>query len=155
MPARTEVTSVLLEEIESRATDAQERNRELSLRYIASDGSDVEHPMADAIILLYTIGRTSDAVRRVPLASFLDGDDLLVIGSKGGAPDHPEWYRNLADDPKVWVRRKERLYEARATVLDGEERASRWEPIIERHPAFGKYQEQAGRTLPLVRLTEV
>ena len=144
-----------LEEIESKATDAHERNRDLSLRYIASDGSDVEHPMADAIILLYTTGRVSGTVRRVPLASFPDGDDLLVIASKGGAPDHPEWYLNLAGDPKVWVRRKERLYEARATVLDGDERASRWEPIIERHPAFGKYQEQAGRTLPVVRLAEV
>ncbi|HUG74919.1 MAG TPA: nitroreductase family deazaflavin-dependent oxidoreductase [Acidimicrobiia bacterium] len=149
------MTNVLLEEIESKATDAHERNRDLSLKYIASDGADVEHSMADAIILLYATGRTSGAVRRVPLVSFPDGDDLLVIASKGGAPDHPEWYRNLADDPKVWVRRKERIYEARATVLDGEERRSRWEPIIERHPVFGEYQEKAGRILPLVRLTEV
>jgi deazaflavin-dependent oxidoreductase (nitroreductase family) len=89
------------------------------------------------------------------LASFPDGEDLLVIASKGGAPEDPEWYRNLVADPAVWVRRKGRLYEARATVLEGEERASRWKPITERHPSFDKYQEQAGRTLPLVRLVEV
>jgi deazaflavin-dependent oxidoreductase (nitroreductase family) len=150
-----EVTSVQPEEVESKATDAHDRNREMSLRYIATDGREVNHPMADAIILLYTLGRSSGAVRRVPLASFPDGDDILVIASKGGAPEHPEWYHNLAAQPQVWVRRKDRVYEARATVLEGEERSSRWEPIIERHPAFGKYQEQAGRTLPLVRLTEV
>jgi deazaflavin-dependent oxidoreductase (nitroreductase family) len=146
---------MLPEEIEAAATDGYERNRDLSLRYVASDGSDVDHPMADAIILLYTRGRKSGTVRRAPLASFPDGDDLLVIASKGGAPDHPEWYRNLVRDPQVWVRRKDRVYEARATVLEGEERLSRWEPIVERHPNFGAYQEKAGRTLPLVRLTGV
>lgn len=145
---------MLPEEIEAAATDGYERNRDLSLRYIASDGSDVDHPMADAIILLYTVGRRSGEIRRVPLASFPDGDDLLVIASKGGAPEHPEWYHNIVRDPQVWVRRKDRVYRARATVLGGDERSSRWEPLVERHPAFGKYQEQAGRTLPLVRLTE-
>lgn len=143
------------EEIEASATDAHERNRDLSLRYIASGGQDVDHPMADAIVLLYTVGRRSGEIRRVPLASFPDGDDILVIGSKGGAPEHPEWYRNLAADERVWVRRKDRVYEATATVLEGEEREERWEPIIEKHPAFGRYQEQSGRTLPLVRLSEV
>lgn len=146
---------MLAKEIEAQATDAHDRNRDLSLKYIASDGSDVDHPMADAIILLYTTGRTSGVIRRVPLASFPDGDDLLVIASKGGGPDDPEWYLNLRDDPRVWVRRKGRLYEARATVLEGDERASRWEPITERHPVFGKYQQKAGRILPLVRLAEV
>lgn len=142
-------------EIEARAVDGSERNRELARRYIESDGREVDHPMADRIILLYTTGRRSGEIRRSPLASFADGDDLLVIASKGGSPSHPDWYRNLAADPNVWVRRGGVVYSAVATELDGDERERLWEDIIAHHPVFGRYQDVAGRRLPLVRLTAV
>lgn len=143
------------DEIEAQAVDpAGEYARTHIEQYLASDGADVEHPLADQLILLYTRGRRSGDIRRVPLASFPDGDDLLVIGSKGGAPDNPDWYHNLVADPAVWVRRKDRIYEAQATVLDGDERRVRWERIIADHPGFARYQEKSGRTLPLVRLRE-
>lgn len=122
-------------------------------QYLESDGRDVDHPMADALILLYTTGRRTGKVRRTPLASFRDGEALIVIASKGGAPQHPHWYFNLVEDPTVWVRHKADFYEAEAEVLDGDEYAAMWGRITDWAPSFQDYQDKVERRLPLVRLT--
>lgn len=141
--------------VEAEAQDSPvERNRAFALQYLASDGRDIEHPMKDQIILLYTVGRRSAVIRRIPLASFQADDDLLVVGSKGGAPTHPDWFYNIVANPRVWVRKGAHAYEARARVLGGQERAKHWDRIVENHPAFGRYQDTSGRELPVVRITE-
>lgn len=68
---------------------------------LATDGAEVDHPYADRLILLYFRGRRSGQIRRVPLVSLPDGDDLLIVASKGGALGHPVWYLNIDADSKV------------------------------------------------------
>lgn len=121
-------------------------------QYLASDGEQVEHPSADRLLLLYTKGRRSGAIRRTPVVHFPDGEDMLIVASKGGAPDHPLWYRNLVADPQVWVRFKKDFFVAEATTLGPEERPAAWEMITTRTPAFAEYQAKAGREIPVVRL---
>ncbi len=140
-------------DIEARAVDptapwAIEHIRQ----YLATDGGRVDHPHADVLILLYTTGRTSGKIRRVPVVHVPDGDDLLVVASKGGAPVHPEWYHNLVADPRVWVRRKAQFFAAVATTLDAEARAAVWARIVAAVPMFGEYEARTERQIPVVRI---
>jgi deazaflavin-dependent oxidoreductase (nitroreductase family) len=124
-------------------------------QYLESDGLEVDHPLADSLILLYTTGMRTGQIRRTPLASFPDGDDLIVIASKGGAPAHPSWYWNLKADATVWVRDKGNFYEARAEILDRAERDELWARVTEWNPNFQAYQDKTERTIPLIRLHRV
>lgn len=124
-------------------------------QYLASDGADVDHPAGDSLILLYTTGRKSGEIKRVPLGSFPEGDALLVIGSNYGRPQPPAWYLNLVASPKVWVRKQAQFYEAEASVLPSEERQVFWDNLIAQMPMFAEFQENAGRELPVIRLTRI
>lgn len=124
-------------------------------QYLASDGREVDHPAGDRLILLYTTGRQSGEIRRVPLGSFPDGDSLVVVASNAGRPNDPQWYRNLQADSKVWVRRKNEFYEATATAMSPEARQVYWEKLTAQVSMFAEYQEKAGRELALVRITPV
>jgi proline iminopeptidase len=81
-----------------------------------------------------------------------DGDDLLIVASKGGADHHPTWYLNIDADPHVWVRNKADFYEAHATTLEGEERAAAWGKLVEAMPFFGDYERKTDRVMPVIRL---
>lgn len=145
-----------LHEIETTAVDSPSPWAQKHVaQYLASEGKQIDHPMADRLILLYVKGRKSGSIRRVPLVHFPDGDDLLVVASKGGAPENPHWYRNLVDDPRVWVRYKDDFFEARAEVLAHEERTPAWKRITDEAPGFGEYQAKVERTIPVVRLSRV
>ena len=115
----------------------------------------MDHPAGDRLILLYTTGRNSGEIRRVPLGSFPDGDALVVIGSNNGRAADPQWYRNLQADSKVWVRHLSNFYEATATTMEPEARRAYWEELTTRMPVFAEFQEKAGRDLPLVRISRV
>ena len=121
--------------------------------YLASNGRDVDHPAGDSLILLYTTGRKSGHIRRVPLGSFSDGENLVVIGSNAGRPKEPEWFLNLVASHRVWVRKQDDFYEAEASVLPSEQRQVFWDNLTNQMPMFADYQEKAGRELPLIRLT--
>jgi proline iminopeptidase len=145
-----------LHQIEKRAIDSPSPYAQKHVaQYLESGGKAVEHGMADQLILLYVKGRKSGDIRRVPLVHFPDGDDLLIIASKGGAPDDPSWYRNLVADPQVWVRFMDDFFEARASVLSDEERTPVWARITAQAPGFAEYQAKVSRTIPVVRLTRV
>ncbi|MGA7097965.1 MAG: nitroreductase family deazaflavin-dependent oxidoreductase [Acidimicrobiia bacterium] len=124
-------------------------------QYLASNGAEVEYPMADDLILLYTTGRKSGEIRRVPLVHYRDGEDLIVVASKGGAPTHPSWYLNLLADPRVWVRRQADFFEAEATVVQDGERETLWKSVTAWAPFFQGYQDKVSRQIPLVRLHPV
>lgn len=122
-------------------------------QYVASNGTDIEHPFADRVVLVYFKGRKSGQIRRVPLVCVEDGDDLLIVASKGGADHHPAWYLNIDADPNVWVRNKAEFYEARATTLEGEERAVAWTKLVGAMPFFGDYELKTSRVMPVIRLS--
>jgi deazaflavin-dependent oxidoreductase (nitroreductase family) len=105
------------------------------------------------LILLTTVGNKSGQPRTVPVVPFLDGDDIFVIASMGGAPIHPAWYLNLCKNPEVGVQLGPEKWRALAVpVKEGEERDRIWKRITEQMPDFGKYQEKTSRVIPVVRL---
>lgn len=140
--------------IEDRALDGVTGSAaEHARQYLESDGAAVDHPAVGSLLLLYTTGRGSGQIRRTPLRFFEVDDDLVIVASARGAATNPDWYLNLLDDPKVWVRRDADLYEATAIPIDGPERDRLWDTVVlAKSPQFADYQAKTERLLPLVRL---
>jgi deazaflavin-dependent oxidoreductase (nitroreductase family) len=105
------------------------------------------------ILLLTTTGRTSGEARTTPLIHRVDGDRWVVIASKGGAPDHPAWYRNLEADPHATIEVEADEVPVAATTAEGEERARLWAAMTEAWPAYDDYQGKTDREIPVVVLT--
>lgn len=124
-------------------------------QYLSSDGRDVDHRMADSLILLYTTGRKSGTIRRVPVAVFPHEDSLAVVGSNAGLPSHPAWYLNILANPTVWVRSKGDFYEATAMLLEPAERQAFWDDLTAKIPTFAETETRAGRQFPVMRITPV
>jgi deazaflavin-dependent oxidoreductase (nitroreductase family) len=81
-----------------------------------------------------------------------DGERLLVYASKGGAPEHPDWFRNLVAASQATVEVGSERYEVIATPLEGGERDRVWVEHVARWPHFAEYQTKAGRVIPVVAL---
>ncbi|XVV07776.1 nitroreductase/quinone reductase family protein [Actinosynnema sp. CA-248983] len=107
------------------------------------------------LILLTTTGARSGRPHTVPLAFLPDGDRILVIGSAAGADRHPAWYHNLLADPKATVEDGVFTYEAKATVLDGEERDTLFARAVEADAGWGEYQAKTSRVIPVVALEHI
>ena len=109
-------------------------------------------------LLLRTIGRRSGHESTVCLPYWNDGaGGRIVVASYSGGPRNPAWYHNLADrivNPFVVVRDRDRIFRARAEVLDGSERTAIWERLVADRPFYARYQEMTERRIPLVRLSE-
>jgi deazaflavin-dependent oxidoreductase (nitroreductase family) len=104
------------------------------------------------VILLTTRGRKSGEARTVPLVPFIDGDNVYVMGSMGGAPAHPAWFKNIEQTAEVEVQRGADTYTARAVVLPDAERAQVWPQVKARYPNFGEYEKKTSRQIPVVQL---
>jgi deazaflavin-dependent oxidoreductase (nitroreductase family) len=103
--------------------------------------------------LLTTIGRKSGRKVDTPIFYFRTGDNFYVIGSKGGAPEHPLWFRNLEANPQAWVAFPGSRIAVRARVAEGEERARMWDTAAKLYPPYNDYQAKAGsRKIPVVVL---
>ena len=77
---------------------------------------------------------------------------FVIVGSKGGAPDHPAWYLNLLANPDVHVQIRERKFLARARVAAGEERAELWALMSELYGGYADVQKLTEREFPVVVL---
>ena len=106
-------------------------------------------------LLLTTTGRKSGERFIFPLFYGKAGDGYFVVASKGGAPEHPGWYRNILADPDVEVQVGTAKVKARARTATGEERARLWEKSLEFWPPYADYQRKTEREIPVVVLEPV
>jgi deazaflavin-dependent oxidoreductase (nitroreductase family) len=107
------------------------------------------------LLLLHTTGAKTGEDRVRPLAFRRNGEDLLVFGTKGGAPTHPDWYHNLRADPRVTVEVGKERFDARARVTDDGERDRLWQKAKEEIPAFADYEQKTRRQIPVIVLERV
>jgi deazaflavin-dependent oxidoreductase (nitroreductase family) len=105
------------------------------------------------MLLLTTAGRRSGQPHTVPLLYLQDGPDLIIIASWGGRPQHPEWYANLIQEPRVTVELPGRRYDAVATPLAEPERSTWWDRAVAAYAGYAEYQSRTDRAIPVVRLT--
>ncbi|MFJ8538699.1 nitroreductase/quinone reductase family protein [Streptomyces sp. NPDC093591] len=108
------------------------------------------------LILLTTTGARTGRPHTTPVGYLPDGGDcVLVIASAAGSPKHPAWFHNLVANPRVTIESGAFTYEARAVVLDGEERDQAFARAVEAEPGWAAYQEKTERVIPVVALYEI
>lgn len=104
-------------------------------------------------LLLTTTGRRTGQPRTAALIFGRDGDDYLVVASKGGAPRHPAWYRNLTVHPDATVQVRAQHLSVVARTASVEERPRLWTIVSEVWPNYAAYQARTQRVIPIVVLT--
>jgi deazaflavin-dependent oxidoreductase (nitroreductase family) len=104
------------------------------------------------IMLLNTVGRKTGRKRTSPLLYVIDGEDFVIIASKGGAPTHPAWYLNLKANPDATVEVGDREVRVRAEEVDSEEKVRLWQKMIEMYPTYDDYKTKTEREIPLLVL---
>ena len=128
-------------------------NRNLIDHFRANSGDIKEGIFKGApILLLTTKGAKSAKTYTTPLVYTRDGDRLVIIASKGGAPTNPAWFHNLVANPTVTIEVGPDRYDATATVAQGEERDRLFDAQATLMPNFAEYQRNTTRRIPVVVL---
>ena len=121
-----------------------------------ANGGKVGGQFAGAnLLLLHTLGARSNQPRINPLAYFKDGENYVIVASKGGAPNNPDWYYNVLAHPEVTLEVGTEQLNARAIVPQGPERDRLFAEVVRQAPGFGKYQQNTTRIIPIVILERV
>ena len=120
--------------------------------YVQSNGRNGHLFRGVPTLLLTTRGRRSGVRRRTALIYGEAGDSYLVIASDGGAPKHPAWYLNLAEDPAVDVQIGAEIFPAWARIASDAEKPLLWQQMTAILPSYNTYQAKAARDIPLVIL---
>ncbi len=105
------------------------------------------------ILLLHHSGRNSGTERVSPLLYLADGDDLVVVGSKGGSHKHPAWFLNLREMPATTVEVGGERLRVRVHVASPQEREKLWPRVVDLYSDYANYQERTKREIPLVILS--
>jgi len=105
------------------------------------------------LLLLHTVGAKSGQERINPVAYFTNGDRLVIIASKGGAPTNPDWYYNILAHPLVKIEVGTEQFQAQAAVATEPERTRLFNQMAEMMPGFGEYQRKTTRVIPVIILT--
>jgi proline iminopeptidase len=124
------------------------------VRRYRETGGKVGHEWRNGskILLLTTKGRNTGDPHTSPLIYENDGDRYVIVASKGGAPEHPGWYRNLSKNPDVELQVLDEVFPARARTAEGEERERLWKLAAQQWPAYDDYQQKTQREIPVVVL---
>ncbi len=102
------------------------------------------------VIIVTNRGNRTGAVRKTPLMRVKDGDNYVLIGSRGGAPTHPQWVYNLRADANVQVQDETEVHNMQVRELsEGEERARLWDLAVEAFPPYAEYQQKTRRFIPV------
>ena len=116
-------------------------------------------PFGDQLILLTTKGARSGEERITPVMYHRDGERYVVIASKGGASDNPDWYFNLKANPvarvEVGTANGTDTFEVRAREAEGDEWERMYADRIAIAPGFGEYRRQTSRHIPVMVLEQI
>jgi deazaflavin-dependent oxidoreductase (nitroreductase family) len=109
-------------------------------------------PGAPPMLLLDHVGAKSGKERTSPLVYMRDGDDLVIVASKGGNPRNPAWFHNLRANPDTTVQVGREKRPVHARVASAEERKRLWPKVVDHYSGYAGYQERTDREIPLVVL---
>ena len=133
--------------------DQNERNRALIAEFRANQGKVSEETFRDAsLLVLTTKGRTTGRTYENPLAYLAEGDRLYVFASHQGAPEDPDWFKNLTAHPTALIEVGTERFEVRPVVLTGAERERVYRRQAALRPRFAEYEHNTTRQIPVVAL---
>ena len=102
------------------------------------------------VIIVTNRGWKTDAIRKTPLMRVVDGNNYILVASRGGAPTHPLWYHNLKAEPNVEIRDETKVYSMQVReVVDSVERQRLWKIAVEAFPPYQEYQDKTDRVIPV------
>lgn len=102
------------------------------------------------VIIVTNTGNKTGGIRKTPLMRVKDGGNYVLVGSRGGAPKHPEWVHNLRANADVEVRDLAEVYSMHVReVEDDDERSRLWALAVEAYPPYREYQERTSRKIPV------
>jgi len=107
------------------------------------------------VLLLTMTGAKTGRTLVRPVCYSRDGDRIVVIASRGGAPHNPPWYYNLVANPLVTVEVGTEKFRARAAQVYGSERNRLFDAAAELMPLFAGYQKKTKREIPVLTLTRI
>ena len=121
--------------------------------YRATDGR-VGHrvPGVPEMLLLDHVGAKSGTHRTTPLVFARDGDDVILIASKGGYPKNPAWFHNLVANPDTTIQIGSKRTSAHARVAEPQERERLWKLAVSVYKGYETYRRRADREIPLIVL---
>ncbi|MER6217291.1 MULTISPECIES: nitroreductase family deazaflavin-dependent oxidoreductase [unclassified Streptomyces] len=124
-------------------------------QYVESDGAEGHHWRGTRTLLLTTVGRVSGKPVRTPLIYGEADGRYLLVASKGGAPEHPLWYRNLTAHPEVRIQVGPDVMQGIARTATPEERAAYWPVMVAEWSDYDEYQTKTDREIPVVVIEPV
>ncbi|MGB3713525.1 MAG: nitroreductase family deazaflavin-dependent oxidoreductase [Candidatus Promineifilaceae bacterium] len=130
-------------------------NKQVIEEFRANDGQVGGYFAGRTLLLLHTTGAKSGLERVNPVATIENGDKLVIIASKGGAPSSPDWYYNLVTNPVVGVEYGTDEFQARATVTTEPERTELFDKMASEFGGFSEYKEKTTRVIPVVTLSRL
>lgn len=102
------------------------------------------------VVIVTNRGVKTGAIRKTPLMRVADGENYVLVGSNGGAPDNPVWVNNLRADPNITIQDKTNTYEMRVRELsESDERERLWKLAVDAFPRYQQYQDKTDRLIPL------
>ena len=124
-----------------------------ALVYRASHGL-IGHrvPGVPPMLLLDHVGAKSGTKRTSPLVYVADGDNIVLVASKGGHPKHPAWFHNLRANPDTTIQVGTKRRPVRARVANAAERKRLWPKAVKTYGGYAGYQQRTEREIPLVIL---
>jgi deazaflavin-dependent oxidoreductase (nitroreductase family) len=108
-----------------------------------------------SVLLLTTAGRKSGKERTVPLLYLEDGENMVVVASNGGSPNHPAWWLNLEANPEATVEIASRKLRVRAEKASPEERERLWPGLVAMYAGYEGYRRRTDREIPIVLLKPI
>lgn len=127
------------------------------IREYVESGGDKGHEWREGVmtLLLSAKGRKSGVWRRTALIYGRDGENYIIVASKGGAEKHPLWFLNLRDNPDAEIQVGPDTVEVRARIAEGEERDRLWGTMAAIWPDYNAYQTKTDRQIPVVVLEPI
>jgi F420H(2)-dependent quinone reductase len=123
--------------------------------YERSGGAEGSTMGGKPVIILTTKGAKSGKIRKTPLMRVEYDGRYAVVASKGGAPEHPVWYHNIAANPDVELQDGPDRRDYRAHEAAGDEKAQWWDRAVEAWPDYAEYQKKTDREIPVFVLEPV
>lgn len=103
------------------------------------------------VVELHTVGRKSGQPRSTILtAPIIDGDQVVLVASKGGDDRDPDWYRNLIAQPEIELTMAGQRRPMLARQASAEEKAALWPQVVAAYRGYAGYQQRTDRDIPLI-----
>ena len=105
--------------------------------------------------MLTATGRRSGKQRTLPLLYLMDGANVVLVASNGGAVKDPSWWQNLQKTPEAWIQIKGSRRRVHAERASAAEKQRLWPRLIAMYPGYKRYQEITNRHIPVVILRSI